>query len=576
MVCLKVPYSYRLKLRMVLTLLCAVWLPGMLAPSQPTGEPDDMVEAIEGLLTGINVPSVLREMRDFDRLLAAVQQLYASRDYAPLWLEEGEAGAHVRRACDKLARAYEHGLRPGDYLFGPLDTGTMGNFQAGDRTLALARIDLALSLSSLRYVKDLHEGRFSPRQLALDLDVAHRTLDLVEELRAILAAEDPETAVDARAPALEGYWLLKRELARYREIASTDPWRPLHDAAVVRPGDPYPDLGALRHRLVLAGDLAEDSRGTGDVYEGEVVEGVRRFQLRHGRTEDGIIGKETFACLNVPWSDRVAQIATGLERWRWLPDTPTGRAIVVNVPAYVLRAYSFDGERPTMELQSRVIVGKSYHRYQTPIFSGRIRYLEFRPRWNVPRSIIRNELLPKLDQPGYLDDRGYEIVPSFGPDVEPLPVTAENVVRVRKGTLQIRQRPGPNNALGLVKFIFPNEHDVYLHDTPARSLFEEARRDFSHGCIRVGRPADLAAWVLAGTPEWDRAAIDRAMSEGGPTRVTVEGDVPVFILYTTAFSDPDTGLLFFSDDIYGLDEELARKLGLTLSERVRRTMTAVE
>jgi len=284
------------------------------------------------------------------------------------------------------------------------------------------------------------------------------------------------------------------------------------------------------------------------------------------------VGQQTFGRLNEPWTDRVAQIVTSLERWRWLPDAPEGTPIVVNVPAYVLRAYSFENGRPKVGFQSRVIVGKPYHRYRTPIFTGRIQYLDFRPYWNVPRSIVRAELAPKLDQPGYLEKRGYELVRSFGLDVKPLPVTPENTDKVRRGLLQIRQRPGPDNALGLVKFIFPNEHNVYLHSTPAQSLFAKARRDFSHGCIRVGDPVALAEWVLRDQTDWDRAAIDRAMSAGGPTRVPVTRKIDVFIVYATAYADPETGLLFFWDDIYGLDEELARNLGNPLSERVRRML----
>jgi murein L,D-transpeptidase YcbB/YkuD len=558
----------KMTIRIVPLLLCLAALPGGLAISQPAAEQVAITKAIEGVIGG-DVPPVIREMRDFDRLFAALTELYESRNYEPLWLENGAMGSRAMRAHRKLARADEHGLRPGDYVFGPIDPQTMGHFQGEDPAVAMATIDLVLSMSCLRYIKDLHEGRFSPQQLALDLDVSHRKLDLVQELRVILTADDPEAAADARAPAVRGYRMLKRELVRYRELARTDEWRPLKDDAVVHPGDAYADLDALRHRLALVGDLPQDAPASGDVYEGELVEAAKRFQIRHGQTQDGVLGKQTFARLNVPWSDRVAQIVNSLERYRWIPDAPRGRAIVVNVPAYVLRAYTFAVTTATVDFQSRVIVGKSYHRNRTPIFSGVIRYLDFRPYWNVPRSIIRNEISPKLDQPGYLDDRGYEIVPSFGLDVQPLPVTPENMAKVRNGSLQIRQRPGPNNALGLVKFIFPNEHNVYLHSTPAQSLFAKAKRAFSHGCIRVGDPVGLAEWVLAEQPGWDRAAIDRAMSEGGPTRVQVPSGMPVFILYATAFADPETGLLFFWNDVYGLDEDLARQLGHPLSERVK-------
>jgi murein L,D-transpeptidase YcbB/YkuD len=550
----------------VLALICALGATSALARD------DDKVAAVvESILQG--PPSAgLEEMRDHDLLSGHLRRLYAGRDYRPMWFEAGGLTGGAIKALERLGRAEEHGLRPGDYLIGPIDPAVLGNFQTGSAAEEVALTELAISFSALRYIKDLREGRFSPKQLELGLDISHRRLDLAAELLAVLEADNPAQAVDARAPVHEGYWLLKRELARYRELAREDEWVRLHDGKVVRPGEEYRDIERLQTRLALTGDLPADAPPSG-AYEGEMVEAVKRFQHRHGLDVDGIIGKQTFAQLNVPWTDRVAQIAVSLERWRWLPDAPEGTPIVVNVPAYLMRGLSRDGAGFLPTFESRVVVGRAYHRYQTPIFSGRLQYLDFRPYWNIPRSIVRNEMSAKLS-PAYLDKNDFEIVSQFGHDARPLPPTSENIASVKNGRLHLRQRPGPNNALGLVKFIFPNEHNVYLHSTPAKGLFAKARRDFSHGCIRVEDPVGLAEWVLEDQPAWDRPAIERAMAEGGPTRVRVQRPIPVFILYTTALVDETTGLVHFWENIYGGDAKLAASLGHPLSQTVRQRWAA--
>jgi murein L,D-transpeptidase YcbB/YkuD len=532
----------------------------------------DPVDEIERLLQG-SPPESLTRIRDFELLRAEVRNLYNERGFAPLWFRDQGWTAQARLVLEELDEADQHGLRVKDYRLGRIAGTGVTPIPAGVTPREIALTDVLLSVSTMRYVKDLHQGRFSPQDLKLGLDIEHRDLDLSGELEAVASAGNPGGLLESHAPTRPGYWELREHLDHYRHLVETDDWKPLRDDAVLREGDTYSDLALLGRRLRLVGDLPQDSTVSGDVYRGEWVEAVRRFQLRHGLEDDGIIGKGTFAALNRPWNDRVAQISTSLEHMRWIPDEIAGTPIVVNVPAYSMRALHSSERAGAGDFGSRVIVGKAYQRFRTPIFSGQLQYLDFRPYWNIPRSIVRNEISPKIDQPGYLDDRDYEIVAAFGHHAKPLPVTPENIAKVKSGELKLRQRPGPNNALGLVKFIFPNEHSVFLHSTPAQSLFGKERRAFSHGCIRVADPVGLAEWVLSDQDGWDRAAIERAMSEGGPTRVLTKRPIPVYILYATSLVNPDTGAVHFWDDVYGLDRELAEALGQPLGVRLPDILT---
>jgi len=546
------------KARLYRTLVAGFWIPLVLAAGL-TASDADLQRAIESRLSGPISPEV-RLFRDFELLFDEVSTFYEGRDFRPAWIEDRRFSESAGRVLAVLGSAEGQGLRSGDYLAGPL--ATRGALIASDTdTETLALIDIALTGQTMRYIKDLHAGRFTPRDVDLGLDIQHKELDLAYELAKLLQVSDVQMFLESYAPQHRGYERLREQLAYYRKLAQEDDWQPLDDSRVLKAGDDYPQADRLRQRLSLTGDLPRTTAAGAPIYDAELAAAVTRFQTRHGLGPDGILGEKTFQQLNRPWSDRVAQIAVSLERWRWVPDDSEDRIIVVNVAAYFMRAFE-DIHRPEVSaFESRVVVGKSYSRFRTPIFNGVIQYLDFRPYWNIPTSIVRGEIAPHLDEPGYLDQRDYEIVREFGHHVDVLPATRENLELVKQGKLHLRQRPGPKNALGEVKFIFPNEHAVYLHSTPAKSLFARSKRDFSHGCIRVADPVDLAEWLLSDQPEWDRQAIERAMATGGPTRVRITQRTPVWILYVTSLVDAKSGDLYFWDDIYGLDEALAEALG---------------
>jgi murein L,D-transpeptidase YcbB/YkuD len=291
-----------------------------------------------------------------------------------------------------------------------------------------------------------------------------------------------------------------------------------------------------------------------------LVEALKHFQTRHGEKPDGVLGAATFNQLTRPLERRVRQIALTMERWRWMPTELVTAPIIVNIPQFRLFAFESTADSEARIRQMDVIVGKSFDSTQTPVFAADMTYLVFRPYWEVPFSIARKEIVPAARKdPADIERRQMEIVRGFGDSATVMPNTPENVELVAKGTLRLRQRPGPNNSLGLVKFMMPNAYNVYLHSTPAQSLFAQSRRDFSHGCVRVSDPVGLAEYVLRDSPQWTREKIQAAMHGDKPLTVVLKNRIRVFIVYGTALAREQGDILFF-DDIYRHDERLEKAL----------------
>ncbi|MBE0588722.1 MAG: L,D-transpeptidase family protein, partial [Hydrogenophaga sp.] len=323
----------------------------------------------------------------------------------------------------------------------------------------------------------------------------------------------------------------------------------------LEPGQTWAGLALLVERLRLLGDLTVDEP-LPVVYEGVWVEAVQRFQERHGLAVDGVVGKDTWAALQVTPGERAQQIALNLERLRWTPLTEAPRMIVVNIPEFVLRAYEVREGRIAVHQTMKIIVGKAMDT-RTPVFEEEMRSIEFSPYWNVPPSIAHSETVPKLlRDPGYLAREDMEFVRPDG--LVSTEVTPDVLAEVLAGRARIRQRPGPKNALGAVKFSFPNRDHIYLHHTPAAQLFGKGRRDFSHGCVRVEQPVELALFVLQDMPQWTEQRVREAMAAGQLQAVRLATPVPVLITYGTALVKQ--GRLHFYPDIYGHDRELAEAL----------------
>jgi L,D-transpeptidase YcbB len=310
--------------------------------------------------------------------------------------------------------------------------------------------------------------------------------------------------------------------------------------------------------LRLLGDLPDGAVAeNSSIYNGPLVDAVKHFQARHGLGPDGRLGTQTLKQLNMPLSFRVEQLRLTLERWRWVPYQFPRPPIVVNIPEFRLRTYNQDG---TIDLMMNVIVGKAY-RHETPVFERDMKYVVFRPYWNVPPSILRSEIVPAIRKDrDYIAKKNYEAITPQGSVVTSGTISDDILQQLSAGKLMVRQTPGPTNALGLVKLMFPNEYNVYLHSTPSQQLFSQTRRDFSHGCIRVEKPAELAAWVLRDKPEWSLEQVRAAMQTGKDNmQVNLTNPVPVLIIYGTAVVDQQNEVHFF-DDIYGYDADLEKVL----------------
>lgn len=534
--------------------IAALFALGAPLSSQSVAEPrsSGTVEVLRAAIARAELSALRRP--DFREIRQPVADFYARREHRPAWIAMGAPTAQALSVVSLLAGAESRGL-PAEEYDGLRWPRRIVRLQRGADAAEVAEFDLALTVNLMRLARDLHVGRVDPRRIGLALEWPPKPLDLAALAAEVADARDPAARIEALEPPFSGYRRLKHALVRYLELARERDVTELPVADVVRPGDRYAGSAALTELLVRLGDLRTDTAPPepGDLYDGPLVDAVRSFQRRHGLEEDGKIGRETFAALRVPLSTRVQQIGLALERWRWVPAGEGRAPIVVNLPEFRLRAFDADGQ---LGFSSRVIVGKAFQK-RTPVFTDRLRAVIFRPTWTVPVSIARNEIVPiVVRDPDYLRRENLEIVGALGD--EP---TASDLAALRRGTLMLRQRPGPANSLGLVKFDFPNTHDVYLHDTPARGLFARARRDFSHGCIRVEDAAGLAAWALRHDPAWTESAIRAAMDRGVDERaVAVVPPIPLYIVYLTAVAPEEEEQPRFFADLYGHDERLAAAL----------------
>jgi murein L,D-transpeptidase YcbB/YkuD len=490
---------------------------------------------------------------------AWIERIYPPAHAGPVWFAADGPRPAVDAALRELRAAADHGLAPEDYDIGSLERGLDAAKSSARDPDAIAGTDVALTATFLRFLSDLRFGRVRPQRVEPHYRVAAKDAAFVGELREAVAQDRLARTLAAAEPAYPQYARLKRLLAEYRTLAARPgpllPPLPSPRGKIVV-GDSYAGVPALHAELGRLGDLVADSaKPVDDRYSETLAEAVRRFQDRHGLLPDGILGKSTVAALNVPRATRVSQIVLSLERLRWLPELPRGPVIAINIPSFRLWAFADAPEsgRPTLSMP--VIVGRAM-RSETPVFIGEMRYVEFSPYWNVPPGILRNELLPRLaSDPSSLEREDMEIVSArrSGPALR-LDADA-GIAALRSGEARLRQRPGPRNALGGVKFVLPNTMDVYLHATPARALFDRTRRDFSHGCIRVRDPVALALFVLRGRPEWPQGEVEAAMASGVNRIVPLSAPIPVVVFYTTAISD-DAGRAIFLADVYGHDRKL--------------------
>ncbi len=495
---------------------------------------------------------------DFSDYRDQVASFYGPTAYAPAWIADGRPAPPALSLIERFKDAWKDGLQPEDYDASRWD-GRLRDLKDGSADPA--RFDVAMTVCAMRYVSGLRSGRINPRHFRFGLSVEAKRYDLARFLRErLLTASLLSPPLDGVEPSFADYRRTRAALARYVRMARADDGEALPTPAKpVHPGEPYAGAPLLYRRLALVGDLRSAAIPEAEprVYDGVLAKAVRRFQYRHGLETDGLLGPETVKQLNVPLSDRVRQLELALERWRWLPAEFSFPPIVVNIPGFRLRAFD-DDDRVALEM--RVVVGKALCN-ETPVFSAEMTYVVLRPYWIVPPGILRTEIVPAIERDRrYVAANRYEVMTPDGRVVTGGVISDGVLSQLKAGALSVRQKPGPTNALGLVKLMFPNEFDVYMHATPARALFSKSRRDFSHGCIRVEKPAELAAWALRNKPGWSLERV-RSEMQTGPDDVTVNlaQPVPVFIVYATAMVDENDEVYFY-EDIYGHDASLARAL----------------
>lgn len=485
-----------------------------------------------------------------------VAQFYGEMGEQPAWLQGGRLTQQGQALTLLFQEAAQKGLNPKDY--GGWGHVTAQHSAATSEEQRLA-IDVALTAAAMRYVSDLHFGRVRPEAMGFALGAREKNFSLAAFLAGkVVHAKDVAAVIATAEPPYSGYWRTIAALERLEGIASEREWKPLPvPKKSVHPGEKYAGMPELAEKLRRMGDLPRrvGLPADGMEYEGAMVEAVKRFQVRHGLAVDGVIGRTTIAALNVSLSFRIEQLELMLERWRWIPQHLPLPMIAVNIPEF--RMYVIGRDYRWLMVQ-KVILGKAYH-HKTPVFLAQMQSVIFRPYWNVPLSIQRKELVPKIARDyGYLSRNDYEIVNRSNRRVS---VAAGGAIlgELRSGELKIRQLPGDKNALGLIKFEFPNRYDVYMHGTPARGLFVHARRDFSHGCIRVEHPEALAEWVLRDVPGWNPEKIEAATRGTETVKVNLPKPVTVLILYGTAVVTHG-GEIRFLPDIYGYDAKLKSAL----------------
>ncbi len=488
---------------------------------------------------------------------SVIPAFYRRRGFAPAW--SGRDG-HFLPADPLLAaiRASEReGLNPRDYHLDAIDSllsDIRGKLAAGKPFDPEAGADLDLLLTDAFLLVGAHQlaGRVDPETLHTDWIAHNPAADLTALLESSLAGDNVAATLRGLLPPHPGYAGLRNALMHYRSLAEGGGWPTISSGTSLRMEHRGDRVDRLRDRLAITGELDSPPAEQYPPFDETLETAVRRFQRRHGLEDDGIVGRETLAALNVPIEDRIRQIELNMERWRWIPHDLGNRHLLVNIPDFRMSIVENDEIRMSM----RIIVGKDYT--ATPVFSGTIRHLQLNPYWNIPHGIAVEEILPKIRQDrDYLEHQKIKVFHSWrenAPEIDPGTVNW-NEVDDRGFSFKLRQEPGPLNPLGRMKFLFPNKFAVYLHDTPAQGLFRHPARGFSHGCIRVEKPLDLAAVLLQDDTRYSREKISGWIESGVQETISLREPVPVHILYWTAWVDRE-GTVQFRTDIYARDNPL--------------------
>lgn len=526
----------------VAALAALIWfVPGPWSPMMRGWDGGDVGPEVEKILVADELP---QELAAFDLDRRGLHIFYRAHGHEPLWIGEGGVRPEAKQLLDELKRADEEGLNPADYHVEAIEAALKRTRVGGVTRPAI--LELMLSQAYADYVRDLRQGRISRAELYTEAPMMPPLITTASALDDAADAASLDNHIDRLDELNPIYAGLRDALAKLR--GGTGPAQIVIPAGpTLKPGARDPRVAVLRQRLKLP------TGGMPDLYGPDLVEAVRSFQRSKGLRADGIIGPGTLAYLNAKPGNQAAVIIANMERARWLPANLGDKYLLADTAGFVLRMYE-DGKQADI---MRIVVGKEQQR--TPSMVDRMEYIEVNPYWNVPQSIIEAEIAPKVlaQGAGYLAAQNMEVNLDWSMDAPAIDPSEVDWAAAQAGIVEfrVRQRPGPKNSLGLVKFMFPNEHDIYLHDTPADHLFAKELRVFSHGCLRVERPFDLAAWVMDG----DLAPVREAIATGQTTQIPLPKKLPVYVAYFTAWPRGD-GTVEFRPDIYGRDREMIERL----------------
>jgi len=540
-------------------------LPEAIAPEQPIPAPSEPA----ALIPPVEAPLPVRQTRIEQKLngnmamlpivrgevllrdVSELKSFYGGRAWQPAWFDGDMPSTAVAVFLKVLGKAEEEGLSSGDYHYEEIKN-LLGALGAGpdERAAVQADLDILLTDAYRAYAAHLYAGKIEPGRVSNQWPVQKKYDPKIPELQEIPPADRLEKTLLSLPPPYLGYRQLRDLLAKYRRIEAAGGW-PVIPGGKLAPGQRNARVAALKQRLFLSGELPAMPAKNRDLYDASLEKAVRLFQRAHNQKEDGVAGPATLRLLNMTVGERMDQIRLNMERWRWMPRN-MDRYIFVNIPSFEMKV----AEKGFVVLKMRTIVGMEDN--PTPSFADRLNQIEINPFWNIPQSIVEKEIVPKVKRdPSYLTRQGIRIYRDWRPNAPEISPAAINWKEVapKKFPYRLVQDPGPMNPLGRIKFLFPNNFNVYMHDTPKRHLFDRQGRTFSHGCIRLEKPIDLAEYLLKNEPGWSKKQILKKIGTGERHVITLRNPIPVHIVYLTVWTGPD-GLTYFRDDLYEYDHLL--------------------
>jgi murein L,D-transpeptidase YcbB/YkuD len=522
---------------------------------------DDFQEQIRNRLEASGIPVSIVIGDELIYASEALPLFYERRGYLPAWISEGKIKKETDSLISAIDGAATEGLDPRDYHITGIRSilkslRSRMKFEKAEKEKKLLELELLCTDAFLIYSTHLLRGKVNPRSIDSEWHANLREMDMVEFIEKTIMSGKIRKALQTLLPNNAGYKKLKSALRKYRSLRREGSWPVIPEGQTLQLGDQGARITKLRERLIVTDDLPMIEYNNPDYFDSAVYFAVTKFQARHGLDIDGKVGPVTLAALNVPVEIRIQQIKLNLERWRWLPEKLGEKYIIVNIANYELDYFEGDN----LKLKMRAIVGKPYRR--TPVFSDSVTYIVLNPYWHVPPSIAVSDILPAAKKnPNYLKENGFRVFEGWGSDAIEIDASTINWAEMSKSNFKyrLRQDPGSRNALGRIKFMFPNEFNVYLHDTPSRDLFSKSMRDFSSGCIRIERPLELADILLRQNSSWDLERLQTAIQKDSEETLLLKEKMPIHILYWTTWAGED-GTINFRKDLYKRDDALISAL----------------